>query len=438
MPKDSRENQMLLEFRLKNWLSFRDEQILSLVASPDTALQGNCIEWNQERILKTAAIYGANASGKSNVIKAVDFMQSLVANSGEMQAGAKLGHDPFLLDAESARRPTLFEATFVTKGIRYQYGFTLTAERVESEWLYAYPSKRVQRWYERDFDRKLGKQAWQWGPALKGQKQRISGLTRPNALLLSVAAKFNHEQLTPVYEWFRSSLRPLPRVLGPVTARILTSPELGEAGRSRFNEAVQVFLRDADLGLTDLRVDRRKIGEADIPRGSLIPEELKKQILESLKEEYAYDVRMLHANRETGKDVPFPLEQESDGTKRLFELAGPWFEARTFGYTVFVDELEASLHPLLTRALIRFFQSPEWNDEGAQLVFATHDTNLLDPEILRRDQVWFTEKDADGASHLYSLYEYKEHRARKGEALQKGYLAGRYGAIPILGRFGLE
>jgi len=185
-------------------------------------------------------------------------------------------------------------------------------------------------------------------------------------------------------------------------------------------------------------VKRREIGEADIPEGLSVPEEVKTRILEKLKEEYAYDVRMLHRNRETGDDVPFPLARESGGTKRLFELAGPWLEAEALGYTVFVDELEASLHPLLTRALIRFFQSPERNDQGAQLVFATHDTNLLDPEILRRDQVWFTEKDTDGASHLYSLYEYKEHRARKGEALQKGYLAGRYGAIPILGRFGLE
>ena len=144
---------------------------------------------------------------------------------------------------------------------------------------------------------------------------------------------------------------------------------------------------------------------------------------------------MLHKDVETGKEVPLPIEEESDGTRRFFELSGPWLQAVTIGITVFIDELEASLHPLLTRELIKFIQNPKLPQEGAQLVFATHDTTLLDPELFRRDQIWFAEKDKHGSTRFYSMLDYKP---RKGEAMQRGYLSGRYGAIPIIEAFGLH
>ena len=146
---------------------------------------------------------------------------------------------------------------------------------------------------------------------------------------------------------------------------------------------------------------------------------------------------MFHSNTLTNENISFPLKEESDGTQRFFQLLGPWLEAVHDGYTVFIDELEASLHPLLTRELIKFIQDPRNNKTGAQLVFATHDVTLLDPELFRRDQIWFTEKDKGAATNLYSISDYNERKPRKGEAMQKGYLAGRYGAIPILEAFSI-
>jgi len=163
-----------------------------------------------------------------------------------------------------------------------------------------------------------------------------------------------------------------------------------------------------------------------------MPREVREMILEDLSKP---KVEMVHRNIETGKDVYLPLEEESDGTQRFFQLLGTFFETVFLGYTVFIDELEAHLHPLLTRELIKFIQNPEYNKNGAQLIFATHDTTLLDPELFRRDQIWFTDKDKNGGTQLYSMSDYKEHRPRKGEAMQRGYLAGRYGAVPILEAF---
>lgn len=427
---------MLIEFRVKNFLSFRDEQVLSLVASKDNSLEGNCFDAGEHRLLRAAAIYGPNASGKSNLLKAIEFMRGLVAYSTEIQAEGAFRISPFLLDEKSAHEPSLFEVTFLLEGIRYQYGFTATRERVHDEWLIAYPKGKPQRW----FDRKKEKKAWKWGSFLKGERERLKKLTRPDALFLSVAAQFDHEQLTPIYKWFKDSLRILPHkdFLRPVTANLLTSSDFDKNGRRAFKELVLAFLHDADLGVTGIDVKRREVNESDIPDDIGIPDRMKGELLHRPRETRSFDVMMSHRNADTGEDVRFRLEDESGGTQRLFELMGPWVLAIGGGFSVFVDELESSLHPLLTRELIKFFQNPDVNKKGAQLVFATHDTTLLDPALLRRDQVWFTEKGKNGASSLYSLSEYKERKVRKGEAMQKGYLAGRYGAIPILGRFDIK
>ena len=168
-----------------------------------------------------------------------------------------------------------------------------------------------------------------------------------------------------------------------------------------------------------------------------MPNEIREKVLKQLEKNPPLKVEMCHSDTHTNKDVSFPLEEESDGTQRFFQLLGPWLQAVNDGYTVFIDELEASLHPLLTRELIKFIHDPTNNKAGAQLVFATHDATLLGPELFRRDQIWFTEKDKGAGTQLYSMSDYKERKPRKGEAMQKGYLAGRYGAIPILEAFSI-
>ena len=201
-------------------------------------------------------------------------------------------------------------------------------------------------------------------------------------------------------------------------------------------QAIVELIAAADVGISDVDVEEK---ELDTDLLQMVPESLsgdaREQLLRKLKEDYGYEVRTKHRSTDTGEEVAFNLAQESQGTQRLFELAGPWVEAKALDYVVVIDEIEASLHPLLTRKLIEHFCVEDSGASRAQLLFATHDTTLMDPTILRRDQVWFAEKEADGASRLRSLYDYQ--KPRKGEAIQKGYLAGRYGAVPIFRRFGV-
>ena len=193
-------------------------------------------------------------------------------------------------------------------------------------------------------------------------------------------------------------------------------------------------MKDADLGIVGVNVKKLEIDKSKIELSEIISNEFREEVLKNLEKEPPLKIEMLHFNTLTDENISLPLEEESDGTQRFFQFMGPWLEAVGHGYTVLVDELEASLHPLLTRELIKFIQDPENNKTGAQLVFATHDVTLLDPELFRRDQIWFTEKDKVAATQLYSMSDYKP---RKGEAMQKGYLAGRYGAIPILEDFSI-
>lgn len=430
---------MLVEFRVENFRCFRDEQVLSLVASNDADLPDNLASAGALRILRTAGVYGPNASGKSTLINAIEWMQGVIVGSSDVEAARTLAATQFLLDADSSSKPTTFEATLLLKGTRYQYGFALTSKRVEKEWLYVAPGSRPRRWFQRETNRKTGKSTWDWGSYFRGDKLRLARHTRPNALFLSVAAQFNHEQLTPLYEWFAKQVRTVGTrtELRAVTAMLLTSSVFERGFRDYLTNSVVRLLRDADLGIQDLRV---KELELPTPTAILdgIPETQRPVILERLKDEFGFEVKMLHRNVGTGQNVPFDIDAESGGTQRLFQLAGPWIEALSLGYLVCLDEIDASLHPLLSRELVRLFQDPKQNQNGAQLIFTTHDTTLLDPELFRRDQIWFTEKDNDGVSKLYSLYDYKEHRARKGEAMQKRYLSGRYGALPVLRGFGLK
>jgi len=422
---------MLVEFRIKNFRSFRDEQVLSLVADRDkTTLRGNCTAVGKLRLLKSAGIYGANASGKSNLIKAIKTMQSLVGDSAGFEPDRELPVTPFLLNGKSEKEPSVFEVTFFHRRIQYQYGFAATRKQFQKEWLIAYPKGAGQTWYERTFNKKRGDYDWKYSTFLKGDKIRLAQKTRENALFLSVGAQWNNEQLINVYKWFTDNLRIAPprENFRPVTAKMLLEAEKEKGLRKIIYDSVTESIQDADMGISGVRIIKPKVDKGRMKFPEEMPREIQEIILEDLQEP---KVEMGHRSMETGEDVYLPLKEESDGTQRFFQLLGPFFETVDLGYTVFIDELEAHLHPLITRELIKFIQNPEYNKSGAQLIFATHDTTLLDPELFRRDQIWFTEKDKSAGTQLYSMSDYKERRPRKGEAMQKGYLAGRYGAIPI-------
>lgn len=414
---------MLVEFRVKNFRSLRDEQVLSLVASPDPTFRSdNTLATGIQAapfLLRSVAIYGANASGKSNLIKALQFMRGVVVESASlMQPGQKFSVQPFRLNSSSTGQPSEFEVTILVDGVRYQYGFSLDAERIVSEHLLVYRAFKPQRWFERWFDEITGRDVYEYGPGLRGPKKLWEEATRPNSLYLSMAVQLNSEALRPVFDWFLRQLRILNEVtpLAPnFTVSLLRQPDR--------RAAIRDFLRSADISLSEIELESRRVP------GRAVHMDVKTENTE-VRDEDVEDQRLrFHHVTEQGQAV-FELQDESSGTRALLFLTGPVLDVLEKGRTLVVDELDTSLHTLLLRELVGLFHRPEINASGAQLVFTTHDTSLLSAfGLFRRDQIALVEKDVDQASELVWLSDFSP---RKNEALERGYLSGRYGGVPLL------
>jgi uncharacterized protein len=417
---------MLIQFRVENHRSLRDEQVLSMVAAivgdrDDPRLIRP--EGLGDALLPAVALYGANASGKSNVLHALGFMREAVLWSHrQWEPDSGTPQEPFALSG-SPTKPSLVEADIVVAGVRYRYGFVLSAERVEEEWLHAWPHGRKQAWFEREGD------DFEFGKNLRGENEAIRGLTRPNSLFLSAAAQNNHAGLSPVFGWFapsrfelRWSTRTAVHVgtLGDLFFQQLSLfPDMNEA-RTQDKEAIVRLLRAADIGILDLRVVSRDL---PAPAGALRRPTSPKR----------FDLHFQHRT-EDGKGAWLPGEVESNGTMTLLAIATRLVGVLREGGLLCIDELEASLHPMLALEIVRLFNDPKHNPKGAQLIFTTHDTSLIGNVAgeapLRRDQIWFTEKDQGGATKLYPLTDF---HPRREENLERGYLQGRYEAIPFLG-----
>jgi AAA15 family ATPase/GTPase len=414
---------MLIEFRVKNFRSLRDEQVLSLVASPDKSLlDTHALDTGLKaapHLLKSTVVYGANASGKSNLIKALQYMRGVVLESAALQPGQTFDRlQPFKLDAMSSGQPTEFEVTFLLAGVRYQYGFAMNAQRIVSEQLRVYKAFKPQRWLDRHFDVESGRDVYESCPGLKGSKSLWEGATRPNALFLSVAVQLNSEALRPVFDWFANGLVILNEQ-SPLSPQFSVQMLKREEQR----KAICEFLRAADISIADIEVATKQAMvhtiNFDLATGKR----------EETAGEQAVDEVKFHHVTEHGEAV-FDLMDESSGTRNLLFLTGPILDILNKGQTLVVDELDTSLHTLLVQALVRMFHRPEINTGGAQLIFTTHDTSLLDAYgLFRRDQIWFVEKRQDQNSSLYPLLDFSP---RKNEALERGYLQGRYGALPLL------
>lgn len=419
---------MLVEFSVANFRSIRERQTLSMVAASGREhREHNAFDPAAPAtpdLLRSAVVYGANAAGKSNFIAALSFVQELVLDSAKKgQKGDAISVVPFLMDHDSANKPSEFELIFVQDGVRYQYGFSVTRQRVESEWLVAYPKGKPQSW----FARKAGSDDWNFGSNFRGRRKVWQETTRDNALFLSTAVQLNAEQLNPVFDWFRSRLKIIAHY-----ARVAPDFSVEQCeSETSLRKQILDFLRMADLGIGDIRIERLKFDATMLPED--MPETLRQQLLKEMADKEFADVRFAH-RAAGGADVLLDMEDESGGTQKLFALAGPWLDVLANGWVLFIDELDTSLHPLLMRHLIGLFHDSEINKKNAQLMFSTHDTTILDAQVFRRDQVWFVEKDRDLASHLYPLSDFSP---RKGENYARGYLQGRYGALPFVGELRL-
>jgi hypothetical protein len=429
---------MLIEFSVSNFRSIRTRQTLSMVAGPDSELQWNVLSRNGDglRLLRSAVIYGPNAAGKSNLVRALGTLRQLVENSAiGVQEGQRINVSPFLFSKESAEQPSEFEIIFIADdGIRYHYYSAVSPERVFREWLVAYPRGRAQRWFEREYVPESDHYKWWFGPNFKGERieRKVwQDFTRANALFFSTAIQLNNAQLKPAFTWVTQRLIVLAP--GVVFNPFLSLDLLRQDGG---HEQIMRFMRAADIG-----IDRLELREEDLlpssskdvlPPGAVrINFEIGVPLGAPPPPQKRFRVLAWHKRSDSTDEVPLDINDESDGTQKLFEFIGGWLRALSLGATLFVDELDRSLHPYMTRFLVGLFHSRS-NDKGGQLVFTTHDTTLLDLDLLRRDQIWFVEKDEQGSTRLYSLLEYSP---RKHEALERGYLRGRYGAVPFIGKF---
>lgn len=418
---------MLIEFSVKNFRSFWGTQTLSMSASADKELQ----EENSfqppvrglPRLLRSAVMYGQNGGGKSNLIKALYFMQDFVLSSSkDSQEGERIDCPPFLLNMLGPAQASEFEIVFIQDDIRYQYGFEVTRERVTHEWLFAYPTGKAQRWFERAYDPKKKKEEWYFGGKFLGSKKTWQGHTRANALFLSTAVQLNSEQLKPVFSWFKKLVTISH---GELISPAFTADSCKDKG---ICADILIFLQDADIEVDAIEVKEKKIETLNFPDN--MPEEVQAAIQNDLKDKSYKEVLFKHRVGDSEEYVSLPLGDESDGTRKLFAYAAPWLDVLKNGRILVVDELNNSFHPHLVRYLLRLIHNRQSNKKNGQLIFSTHDTSILDSKILRRDQIWFMEKDKSKATQLYPLTDF---HPRKNEALEKGYLQGRYGALPYIG-----
>lgn len=411
---------MLLQFRVKNYRSIRNEAVLNLIASNDKELaQSNLLPTGLKGLshaVRTAVIYGPNASGKSNVLQGLAFMRGMVAESAtSMQLGQTVNVQPFRLDPVTSKQPSEFEITFVLDGVRYQYGFSLTPERVMSEWLLVYRTAKPQQWFSRTFDEARQASVYEFGSHLTGPRKVWQESTRSNALFLATAAQLNSELLGPVFTWIVDKIMFFGAGMSaaPDHTTALLQTELG-------TQAVRDFMASADTGISDIETVMRKGTHQTLVFDASGPATIQREDRDLLMPQF------VHAS--ASGSVRFELHDESLGTQRLYQMAAPVLDVLASGRVLVVDELDGSLHTLLVRRLVAMFQNPGLNPKGAQLIFSTHDTSLLDQALFRRDQVWFTEKNAEQATTLYPLTDFSP---RKTEAWERGYLVGRYGAVPF-------
>lgn len=413
---------MLIEFKVANYKSVKDEQTLSLVASKNRELADSNTFGSgvfNARLLHSAAIYGPNASGKTNLLAALFMMQAIVTESSlDKRRGDDLPVEPFRLDPKSRDEPTEFEVFFVSGGVRYQYGFSATTTHIADEWLYAFPEKRAQHWFSRT--REKGKYKWEFGPSLKGEKKLWQKSTRDNALFLSTAVQLNSKQLQPVYDWFKDTLC-IVGIGGWAPVFTASLCETGDKNR------ILDFLKKADLGIDDIHVKEAFLDWKNFPDMS---DALKNEVAKTFETNMKYEIKAIHKDS-SGKEIEFDfVYDESEGTRKIFALAGPLLDGLQKGHVLCIDELHSSLHPDLVKFLVGLFNSRKTNTGHAQLVFTTHETSVLNQRVLRRDQIWFCEKDEEQATVLYPLSDFRPRKDITN--LEAAYLSGRYGAVPYI------
>lgn len=426
---------MLIEFSVANYRSFKERVTLSMEAESRLSERDKSVDMRNIAhtphgdLLRVAGIYGANASGKSNLVRALFTLKWLVLGSTRGQDGDPIPAEPFRLDEATVGEPSEMEVVYAEDGRQVRYGAAFTRERITHEWLFVRPigSDEEIRWFERRFDPSTRKDTYETGGAWE-RVEAFERATRKEALHVSTASQLENAEAKAILDWFRGLHVINGLVDGGTLVRTMTLLEGPNHG-----EAIRKLVRQLDFGIDD--IDLAEVDEKAKAMASKLVRALASTVQESvpLPELRVSDKRITTTRR----GVTFELTEESAGTARAIALAGPVVEALAKGHTMVVDEFDARLHTLLAKQIVELFQDCELNPRNAQLIFASHDTNLLTRTLLRRDQIWFVEKShKTQASDLYSLAEIRldgSKRVRNDARYEDDYLQGRYGAIPFFG-----
>ncbi len=415
---------MLITFSTENFRSIREEVCLSLVANSSKEHEETNVlrptlppRVKSMRVLRSAALYGQNAGGKSNLIQALRVMQKILLRSRDHRSALPV--TPFKFSEDTLDAPSMFEVVILLDGVRYQYGFSATRQQIHEEWLFAFPKGRTQTWFKRELRPGTNEYEYTFSAHLIGNKQTWKESTRPDALFLSTAIQLNSEKLLPVYQWFSDKLHICEEGWGPKFSI--------ECCQDDRKDKVLNFLQAADFAISDIYVNEKKVPSDVVQKiKSLFSPEAKIHEESEIKQ---IELKAGHQSN-SGEMVEIDFNNESGGTQKIFCLAGPWIEGLAKGHTLFIDELQTNLHPNLVKFLVGFFHSQVENQSGAQLVFSTHETNILDQELFRRDQIWFCERSEMQDTRLFPLTDFSPRK--KTENLEQAYLSGRYGALPYI------
>ena len=404
---------MLIQFSCRNFRSFKDSFTIDMYTEKEDTISSP-IGSGTISVYPSAVFYGANGSGKSNVLKAFAMMRRLILNKDKiMQSTDNLPMDRFKLSEESSNGSSAFDVCFFYSGKRYKYGFEYDENVVYSEYLFVYESVRRTTVFE--YDRAVGN-----GKIRITSYKDLKGISHlENSLFLVEADRAGNSEAKSVLDWFKSI-----SVIDNSFA-VFYSNYWAKMNDPSVKDLFISFIRDADTGISDFYTETQKIPFFDSDR----PGEEKTIDRVTIKTVHA----VFDKNNDKSSNIAFDLfREESFGTQKYFNIIGPIVNALMTGSVLFIDELDASLHPVLTRKIVSLFNG-ESNKKGAQLIFTSQDTNLLDQTLFDKEQIWFVEKDKYGASHLAALSEYRD--VRKGQKIEKNYIMGKYGAIPYLGDY---
>lgn len=398
---------MIIQFTVGNFRSFDSKKTLNFEANGISELKGNAFSVGKYKLLRSIVVYGANSSGKSNLIKALNRMKELILTSVKLNDSDELDYSPFLLSSEREKEPTYFEVVFLQDNFCYRYGFEYNQKEIIKEWLFQKNGSKLEKpLFLRTIEGIAVADEFE-----EGVGKEIS--TNDNRLFISLVAQLGGVVSKKIIKWFNNYnvISGLDhKDYNGFTTKMLHEKLEGSSASLNLFEILK-------LGFKDIKVTEVEIyGKFHL-------------LLNTIHNKYDKSGKII-STQEFDK-----YEMESEGTNKLIDLSGPIFDTLNSGKLLIIDELDAKLHPLITAHLINLFNSPKTNSNNAQLLFVTHDTNLLSTDIFRRDQIWFTEKDEKEATDLYSLYDITlpdGSKVRNDGNIEKNYIRGRYGAIPFI------